>query len=135
MAQLTKAKLELYIYGGDFNNIPDTPEYTLNKSKLSGDDTITFEISELIWPLRGLVGESVLRLLAEDDAALAILSESRRAGDVGGVLGGNVVITSCACDGREGGSGGETFGGDRFLGGGDGLFRRTTCSRRCGSPR
>ena len=22
MAELTKAKLELYIYGGDFNNIP-----------------------------------------------------------------------------------------------------------------
>lgn len=48
MAELTKAKLELYIYGGDFNNVPDTPEYTLTKSKLSGDDTITFEVSELI---------------------------------------------------------------------------------------
>ena len=48
MAELTKAKLELYIYGGDFNNVPPTPEYTLTKSKLSGDDTITFEVSELI---------------------------------------------------------------------------------------
>ena len=48
MAELTKAKLELYIYGGDFNNVPPTPEYTLTKHILTGEETITFEISELI---------------------------------------------------------------------------------------
>jgi len=48
MAELTKAELKLYIYGGNINSVPENPEYTLTKTKLSGDDTITFEVSELI---------------------------------------------------------------------------------------
>lgn len=47
-AELTKAELKLYIYGGNINSVPENPRYTLTKTKLSGDDTITFEISELI---------------------------------------------------------------------------------------
>ena len=48
MAELTKAELKLYIYGGDVNNVPENPEYTLTKRMLDGDTTITFEVSELI---------------------------------------------------------------------------------------
>ena len=48
MAELTKAELKLYVYGGDINDVPETPQYTLSKTMLSGDTAITFEISELI---------------------------------------------------------------------------------------
>lgn len=48
MAELTKAKLELYVYGGSKDSIPDTPDYTLTKSALGNDKAISFEISELI---------------------------------------------------------------------------------------
>ena len=48
MAELIKAQLKLYIYGGDINALPENPNYTLTKTILSGDDTITFEVSELI---------------------------------------------------------------------------------------
>ena len=48
MAELTKAKLELYVYGGSIEAIPDTPNYTLTKTRLSTETSIVFEISELI---------------------------------------------------------------------------------------
>lgn len=48
MAELTKAKLELYIYGGTQDAVPDDPQYTLTKTKLSTEKSIVFEISELI---------------------------------------------------------------------------------------
>lgn len=48
MAELTKAQLELWVYDGDINNPKEKPEYVLTKHKLSGEDIITFEISELI---------------------------------------------------------------------------------------
>ena len=48
MAELTKAKLELYVYGGSQEAIPDSPDYTLTKTKLSTETSIAFEISELI---------------------------------------------------------------------------------------
>ena len=70
----------------------------------------------LLLLLFGTAGESVLRLLAEDDAAFAILSDSLRFGDVGGVFGGDAFTVG------GGGRGGETFGGDRFLGGEGGFF-------------
>ena len=70
----------------------------------------------LLLLLFGTAGESVLRLLAEDDAAFAILSESLRFGDVGGVFGGDAFTVG------GGGRGGETFGGDRFFGGEGGFF-------------
>ncbi len=43
---LDSAELKIYIYtsGGK----PSSPQYTLSKTKLSGEDTINFEISELI---------------------------------------------------------------------------------------
>lgn len=43
---LHSAELKLYIYGS--GDRPTTPQYTLSKTKLSGEDTINFEISELI---------------------------------------------------------------------------------------
>lgn len=48
MAELTKAKLELYVYGGSIEAVPDTPNYTLTKTRLSTETSIVFEISELI---------------------------------------------------------------------------------------
>lgn len=48
MAELIKAELRLWVYDGDINNSPEKPNYILTKTKLSGDDVITFEISELI---------------------------------------------------------------------------------------
>lgn len=48
MAELSKAQLKLYVYGGNINDLPENPNYTLTKTILSGDTTITFEISELI---------------------------------------------------------------------------------------
>jgi len=48
MANLDNAKLELYIYGGASDNIPEYPEYTITKSPIDGEQTVTFEISELV---------------------------------------------------------------------------------------
>jgi len=48
MADLVKAKLELWVYGGNINNVPVTPDYTLQKTKLTTEDIIIFEVSELI---------------------------------------------------------------------------------------
>jgi hypothetical protein len=43
---LHSAELKIYIFGS--GGKPPTPNYTLSKTKLSGEDTINFEISELI---------------------------------------------------------------------------------------
>lgn len=48
MAELKKAQLELWIYDGDVNSPPENPNYTLTKNKLSSEDIIVFEISELV---------------------------------------------------------------------------------------
>ena len=48
MAELSKAELKLWIYDGDVNSPPENPNYTLTKTKLSTEDIIVFEISELI---------------------------------------------------------------------------------------
>jgi len=48
MANLDNAKLELYIYSGASDNIPASPEYTITKSPIPGEQTVTFEISELV---------------------------------------------------------------------------------------
>jgi len=48
MANLDNAKLELYIYGGASDNIPEYTEYTITKSPIDGEQTVTFEISELV---------------------------------------------------------------------------------------
>lgn len=48
MAELKKAQLELWIYDGDVNSPPTSPNYTLTKTKLSTEDIIVFEVSELI---------------------------------------------------------------------------------------
>lgn len=48
MANLDNAKLELYIYGGASDNIPEYPDYTITKSPIAGEQTVTFEISELV---------------------------------------------------------------------------------------
>jgi hypothetical protein len=45
--RLKSAKLDLYIYTGNVDNIGD-PKYTLVKSRLASEDTIVFEISELV---------------------------------------------------------------------------------------
>lgn len=43
---LHSAELKIYIFGS--GGKPQTPNYTLSKTKLDGEDTINFEISELI---------------------------------------------------------------------------------------
>jgi hypothetical protein len=48
MAELKKAQLKLWIYEGDVNSVPTTPDYTLTKTKLSTESIVVFEISELI---------------------------------------------------------------------------------------
>lgn len=48
MKVLKKAELRLWVYGGDVNNFPPTPDYILTKTKLSSETTIVFEIAELI---------------------------------------------------------------------------------------
>lgn len=48
MVKITKAELRLWIYDGDVNAVRETPDYILTKSRLNDDDTITFEVSELI---------------------------------------------------------------------------------------
>lgn len=48
MKVLKKAKLSLWVYGGDAQNAPETPNYILTKTKLSSETTIVFEIAELI---------------------------------------------------------------------------------------
>jgi len=48
MAELIKAELRLWIYGGTVQDSPNNPNYILTKHKLSGEETIVFEISELI---------------------------------------------------------------------------------------
>ena len=48
MKVLNKAELKLWVYSGDIRNHGDEPDYTLTKTKLSGDTTIVFEIAELI---------------------------------------------------------------------------------------
>lgn len=48
MPTLTQAELKLYVWKGDVNARRATPNYTLTKTKLSTEDVIVFEISELI---------------------------------------------------------------------------------------
>lgn len=48
MANLTKAELKLYVWRGDLNGRPENPQYTLTKSIIPGEESIVFEISELI---------------------------------------------------------------------------------------
>ena len=46
--ELSYAILKLYVYTGNSSNVPSEPNYTIRKSVLSGQDTIFFEVSELI---------------------------------------------------------------------------------------
>lgn len=48
MAELLKAELRLWIYGGTVQDAPDNPNYILTKHKLPTEETIIFEVSELI---------------------------------------------------------------------------------------
>jgi hypothetical protein len=48
MATLTSATLKLWIYDGLINSYSGDPEYTITKSIIPGEETILFEISELI---------------------------------------------------------------------------------------
>lgn len=48
MAELTKAELRLWIYGGSIQDVPETPNYILTKSRIPSEETIVFEISELV---------------------------------------------------------------------------------------
>ncbi len=48
MATLASATLKLWIYDGLINSYTGTPQYTITKSKILGETTILFEISELI---------------------------------------------------------------------------------------
>lgn len=48
MADLVSAKLSLYIWKGSLSAVPTSPEYVLKKTKLSTEEIITFEISELV---------------------------------------------------------------------------------------
>ena len=45
---LSSAKLELWIYTGQINSYTGDPEYTITKTKIPSEETILFEISELI---------------------------------------------------------------------------------------
>jgi hypothetical protein len=45
---LSSAKLELWIYTGQINSYTADPQYTITKTKIPGEETILFEISELI---------------------------------------------------------------------------------------
>ena len=45
---LLSAKLELWIYTGQINSYTGDPQYTITKTKIPGEETILFEISELI---------------------------------------------------------------------------------------
>jgi hypothetical protein len=48
MEQLVSARLSLYVWGGSIASVPEEPQYVLSKTKLSTEDIITFEISELV---------------------------------------------------------------------------------------
>ena len=48
MATLSSAKLELWIYSGQILSYSGNPQYTITKTKLPNENTILFEISELI---------------------------------------------------------------------------------------
>lgn len=48
MATLASATLKLWIYDGEILSYSGTPQYTLTKTLIPGEETILFEISELI---------------------------------------------------------------------------------------
>ena len=48
MEELVSAKLELYVWQGSLSARPENPNYVLKKTKLTDEDIITFEISELV---------------------------------------------------------------------------------------
>ena len=48
MATLSSATLKLWIYDGGINSYTGDPNYTITKTLISGEETILFEISELI---------------------------------------------------------------------------------------
>jgi hypothetical protein len=48
MKVLNKAELKLWVYSGDIRNFGPIPDYTLTKTKLPGEETIVFEIAELV---------------------------------------------------------------------------------------
>ena len=48
MATITQATLKIYIWQGNRDAAPETPQYTLVKSKIPSEDVIVFETAELI---------------------------------------------------------------------------------------
>ena len=40
--------LKLYVYTGNSSNVPSTPTYEIRKSVLSGQETLYFEVAELV---------------------------------------------------------------------------------------
>jgi len=48
MAEITKAELQLWVYDGAIDSHTEDPQYTLTKSVIGEEETVTFEISELV---------------------------------------------------------------------------------------
>ena len=48
MAEITKAELQLWVYDGAIDSHTEDPQYTLTKSVIGDEETVTFEISELV---------------------------------------------------------------------------------------
>lgn len=48
MATLASAELKLWVYRGQIDTYSGEPQYTITKNKIPGEDTIVFEISELV---------------------------------------------------------------------------------------
>ena len=46
--EISYAILKLYVYTGNSSNAPSQPTYTIRKSALTGQDIVSFEISELV---------------------------------------------------------------------------------------
>ena len=48
MAVLSTSKLDLYCWTGSYTDIPSAPQYTISKTNPDSNNTIRFEISELV---------------------------------------------------------------------------------------
>ena len=48
MAVLTSSTLELYCWTGRFDNQPTSPQYTITKTNPDLNNTVRFEIAELV---------------------------------------------------------------------------------------
>ena len=83
MAVLSNSTLNLYCWTGKYNDKPASPQYTITKTPISGNNYVTFEVAELI---RDYLDISFNQEFTEDEYITRVL-------DDGGVFEGSTCLS------------------------------------------